>query len=376
MQIHYALYDQSYSNEGKYWTWFDESLPWSVLDKFYSDFASKHLPPKPNDLTNTDLWGGAVTFDGYLVLYRCFNGGYDNYDRPQRCVIMTAWLKTTDVVAGTDLSQIFDNNIFRFTQEHAKKIPVSKPEKLTEEIMLATNNATKNITFQVDDQVNDLLRMKEKRFVINDVVAQALELLSITLRCSSSRVRSIIVDIEKISTQKQAVVRVKLETPPISPPPQPTPQKTVETPTHPPKLPSWLFSFSRTVIILIIVLLLTTICVSVFRQPLYNKPSLSPQANRVVEQPKKNVGVCGRLQMSSEPPLSERARQVITLFDQLEPAEQRKVLQELQKIKGYLESDSHDQMLPTPKNPNDHSQPSTKPNEYPSNRRNGKKEKM
>jgi archaellum component FlaC len=221
MQIHYALYDQSSSNDGNYWTWFDESLPRSALNKFYSDFAAKHLPEKPNDLMDTDLWGGAVTFDGYLVLYRCVNGGYDRIGRPQRGVIITAWLECAELkradIVGADLSQIFDNDVFRFTQEHAREIPVPQPEKIKLlGSQLNSNRIRQNITSQVDDllrkKVDDLLLTKEMRFVTGNVVSQALELLSATLSRSASGVRFIIADIEKTTTQERAVVRVKSET--------------------------------------------------------------------------------------------------------------------------------------------------------------------
>jgi uncharacterized protein YneF (UPF0154 family) len=328
-----------------------------VLNKFYSDFAAKHLPEKPNDLTDTDLWGGAVTFDGHLVLYRCFNGGYDRFRRPQRGVIITAWLKSADVV-GADLSQIFDNDVFRFTQEHAQKIPVPQPEKLMEEIKSGTFSASQNITFQVDD----LLRTKEKRFVTGNVVSQALELLSATLSRSASGVRFITADIEKTSTQKTAVVRVKLET---HSPPLPGPElvekdkttKKIDTQKAPPYfLPkpkkSLFFSIKRMAIVAVIVSLFIGVWFFFIpiMQQLYNKPPLSPQA-----------------------------QQVITLFKQLEPAEQQKVLPELQKAMGYPESNSCDQVSPMSKNPDDFDnrlQPLTKPNEHPSNRGNGKKEKL
>jgi hypothetical protein len=356
MQIHYALYDQSYSNDGNYWTWFDESLTRSVLNKFYSDFAAKHLPEKPNDLMNTDLWGGAVTFDGYLVLYRCVNGGYDRYDRPQRCVIITAWLecaklKRADIV-GADLSQIFDNDVFRFTQEHAQKIPVPQPEKLTEEIKSGTFNAAQNITSQVDD----LLRTKEKCFVTGNVVSQALELLSATLSRSVSDVRFITADIEKISGQRLAIVRVKLETPQLVQEPVENGETTKkidkpETAPSPPSQPKE--SLLRYILNKIALVIIAGVgIVLAYLIMFYNKPSLSPQA-----------------------------QQVITSFKQLKPAEQRDVLQELKNIMGDIESDSHvlpDNQVP-PMQKNQWSIPQlfpTKPNEYPSNGDNGKKEKL
>ncbi|MDR1483339.1 MAG: hypothetical protein LBT09_00795 [Planctomycetaceae bacterium] len=326
MQIHYALYDQSYSNDGNYWTWFDESLPRSALNKFYSDFAAKHLPEKPNDLTDTDLWGGAVAFDGYLVLYRCVNGGYDNRDRPQRCVIITAWLKCADIV-GVDLPQIFDSKIFHFTQEHAKEIPVLKPEMLTEEIKSGTSNAAQNVTPQVDD----LLLTKEMRFVTGDVVSQALGLISATLIRSASGVRFITADIEKISTQKRAVVRVKLETPP-PPPPERKPveigetTKKIDKPETAPSPPSQPKKSLLRYILIIAPLVIIAIgglayCYCIM---FYNKPSLSPQA-----------------------------QQVIILFKQLKQKEQRAVLQELKNIMGNIESGSSvlpdNPVQPTPK---------------------------
>jgi hypothetical protein len=136
MQIYYALYDQSYStSEGNdhYWTWYAPEIR-PLLIRFYLDVAAKHLPPKPNDLLSDDLWGGLVRLADWTVVYRYFDGGCtrEQPPRPQRCVLLTAWIPA-DEAQGVDLLPIFTNETFQEAAENARKIPVPPPFALQEE---------------------------------------------------------------------------------------------------------------------------------------------------------------------------------------------------------------------------------------------------
>ena len=68
MKIYYALYDPSVSTDGNYWTWSTSEIR-DLLNRFYNDVAVKHLPPKPNDLQDDDLWGGLVRLADWTVIY-------------------------------------------------------------------------------------------------------------------------------------------------------------------------------------------------------------------------------------------------------------------------------------------------------------------
>lgn len=133
MKIHYALFDPSTDRgKGNYWTWFDEELPLELLNRFYYEIAVKHLAPEPNKLTADDLWGGIASFDSdWMVLYRFFNGGYDQQDRPGRYVVLTAWIRT-DESTGIDLLPILTNKTFQKIATISKKLPVPPPTALTE----------------------------------------------------------------------------------------------------------------------------------------------------------------------------------------------------------------------------------------------------
>jgi len=132
MKLYYALYDQSAPVDGDYWNWWAVPEIRHLLNRIYGDVAVKHLPPKPNDLHDDDLWGGAVCLADWTVVYRYFNGGWDNIGRPGRAVLMTAWIPAGDA-KGFDLTPILTSKAFRHVAEHAKSIPVPPPPSLQEE---------------------------------------------------------------------------------------------------------------------------------------------------------------------------------------------------------------------------------------------------
>ncbi|GHT44727.1 hypothetical protein FACS189454_02900 [Planctomycetales bacterium] len=138
MQIHYALFDQATDvGGGNYWTWVDDALPHELLSRFYKEFAVKHLAPEPNKL-GSELWGGIVHLAaesmekcGWLVLYREFDGGHDRQNRPNRFVILTAWIRINEVFEN--LEPVFNNETFLYVSAHSKELPVPPPASLSEE---------------------------------------------------------------------------------------------------------------------------------------------------------------------------------------------------------------------------------------------------
>ncbi len=137
MKIHYALFDPATdTGGGNYWTWGDMELPKQLLSRFYSEFASKHLAPEPNKLGHR-LWGGIVHLAaessekcGWLVLYREFDGEYDRQGRPNRFVILTAWIRAEDMYE--DVVPVFSNKTFQYVSQHSRELPVPSPPSLSD----------------------------------------------------------------------------------------------------------------------------------------------------------------------------------------------------------------------------------------------------
>ena len=128
MKEFYALFDQDNIDS---WAWFDEvATPYETLWHFYTEYAVKHRHPSPNELTADDLWGGLVKYNDWLVVYRYFNGGNQQGGRPNRYVILTAWIKNTGSTDDSiDLLQILNSDIFQFVSKHAKDNPVPQPKE-------------------------------------------------------------------------------------------------------------------------------------------------------------------------------------------------------------------------------------------------------
>lgn len=139
MKIHYALFDQATDTGGaKYWTWFEPPLTFALLDSFYCNFAVHNLP----DLFKVDLKkfpfsGGIVHIadtdstqkNGWIVLYRSFYGGERDHGR-RGFVLLTAWMRANETFEG--LLPIFNNETFKFVEQHSKERPVPAPAVLTE----------------------------------------------------------------------------------------------------------------------------------------------------------------------------------------------------------------------------------------------------
>lgn len=175
MKLHYALFDQSVFMEGDYWNWSSPEIH-PLLSQFYSDAAVNHLPPKPNDLQDGDLWGGLVRLADWTVVYRYFNGGYDKQGRPGRFVLMTAWVRADDA-QGSDLTPVFTNETFRHVAENAKTIPLPPPFALNEdwkaEKISASSFQEGDATFTRLDQAicafSSITSRRKARFVVADI---------------------------------------------------------------------------------------------------------------------------------------------------------------------------------------------------------------
>jgi hypothetical protein len=108
-----------------------------------------------------DIRGGIYRFDQWTILYRFFDGGKDNGGRPNRNVMLTAWIPTQDLVnRNIDLLPIFHNKTFHWVQEHSKTIGIDRPFALSETIRslepLGEINATyKDFFFNLTDKDND-----------------------------------------------------------------------------------------------------------------------------------------------------------------------------------------------------------------------------
>ncbi|MDR1384517.1 MAG: hypothetical protein LBJ67_11845 [Planctomycetaceae bacterium] len=131
MQLYYALYDPATSKDGAYWTWFAGGLQKDELNGFYNDIAVKHLPTEPNKLESNGFWGGVACYRDWTVLYRYYNGGFDNKGRPGRYVILTAWIPAEETI-GINISPIFDNDTFKRIAETSQERPASEPSSLSE----------------------------------------------------------------------------------------------------------------------------------------------------------------------------------------------------------------------------------------------------
>jgi hypothetical protein len=141
MKIHYALYDKATDTGGaKYWTWFEPPLTHDLLDKFYGNFAVNNLPDlSKTDLAQFPLSGGIVHIadtdstqkNGWIVLYRSFYGGERDRGR-HGTVLLTAWIRANETFE--ELLPVFNNETFKFVEQHSKEFPVPAPAALTEKI--------------------------------------------------------------------------------------------------------------------------------------------------------------------------------------------------------------------------------------------------
>jgi hypothetical protein len=128
-------------------------LPKNLLRWFESDYGGQHLPkgtnglPNPNHLTPDDVWGGIIRLEipefpkeHWTVVYRILNGGNSEHNgsiRPQRYLIITAWIQTSET-EGVNLLPILTSPMFQTIAEKAEQHPVPTPAKLLETRVLPT----------------------------------------------------------------------------------------------------------------------------------------------------------------------------------------------------------------------------------------------
>ncbi|MDR1925070.1 MAG: hypothetical protein LBQ66_11925 [Planctomycetaceae bacterium] len=67
--------------------------------------------------------------NGWIVLYRSFYGGERDRGR-QGTILLTAWIQANEIFEG--LLSIFNNETFKFVEQHSKELPVPAPATLTE----------------------------------------------------------------------------------------------------------------------------------------------------------------------------------------------------------------------------------------------------
>lgn len=132
MNIHFALYDPSCRTaSGSYWNWNADAVPLALLEELYFDVLCKNLPERPNDLSRETVWGGAVLWKEWRVVYRFFNGGRDLHGRPGRYVILTGWFKRNEEIDPAVLS-FFRQPAFERLAGAAVPLPVPEFEELSE----------------------------------------------------------------------------------------------------------------------------------------------------------------------------------------------------------------------------------------------------
>jgi hypothetical protein len=95
-----AAYDLGYrSSGGNYWVWHHASLSAATLSKAYDAVREAGLPDKPNEWPPGFLKGGFGRLDeDWFLVHRCYNGGYDGHGRPQRWVLLCAFLRADELL--------------------------------------------------------------------------------------------------------------------------------------------------------------------------------------------------------------------------------------------------------------------------------------
>jgi hypothetical protein len=132
MQLRYALYERTQAGYG--WTWRAESLSDALLDDFRYRIA---VPDDSNSIRPEQLRGGICRFDGvmdgavqeHVVLYRFFDGGSDA-GRPNRVVMLTAWIMPDQVVklpSRYGVTAILRNQVFEYVSNNARAVGITPP---------------------------------------------------------------------------------------------------------------------------------------------------------------------------------------------------------------------------------------------------------
>jgi hypothetical protein len=118
-------------------------LPKDLPQACYWFLAKKHLPESVNSLSSDDCFGGCLaTDDEWCCFYRFFNGGYDLRGRPDRFVLLCAFVERS-VINGCDCSGLLDSEPFL---DWAGKQPLQgtpfAPKNLEQEFVCERLNST------------------------------------------------------------------------------------------------------------------------------------------------------------------------------------------------------------------------------------------
>lgn len=130
-----AAYDLGHrSSSGFYWVFHHPSLSAITLSKAYDAVRESGLPDKPNDWPPDFLKAGFGRLDDrWFLLYRCYNGGYDEHGRPQRWVVLCAFLRA-DELMNRDPTKLLSYGAFAEWSRTPVPLPLPIPIVLEGEI--------------------------------------------------------------------------------------------------------------------------------------------------------------------------------------------------------------------------------------------------
>ena len=112
-ELFFAAYDPAIrSIDGRYWVWSSPRISTGLLDDAHKSVTRNDLCETPNSLDAEDLWGGCVGLSQqWCVFYRYYNGGRDLVGRPERAVILFAFVNRKDALL-CDGIQLLDEGPF------------------------------------------------------------------------------------------------------------------------------------------------------------------------------------------------------------------------------------------------------------------------
>lgn len=112
-ELLFAAYDPAIrSVDGRYWAWSSPMISTGLLDDAHTSVTRYDLCETPNSLDAEDLWGGCVGLSQqWCVFYRYYNGGRDLVGRPERAVMLFAFVNRKDALRYDGL-QLLDEGPF------------------------------------------------------------------------------------------------------------------------------------------------------------------------------------------------------------------------------------------------------------------------
>ncbi len=169
MNIYLACYDAgAHPVDGSFWTWHHTDLKNNLLDQFYYNVASKHLPLPSTESAHfitspKSLCGGCAGISGeWACWYRFADGGNDVHGRPGRIVLLAAFFKKNDG-AQNNTSGILRHRLF---QEYVRQAKSSCPMPRPASLELLIPSVHSEVDSAVDPENWKLLR-EQSRLDIN-----------------------------------------------------------------------------------------------------------------------------------------------------------------------------------------------------------------